>query len=209
MDIDLWLQQRLAMIAPRLNEKQRRLVAAADVRLVGYGGVSRVARATGMSRPTIYEGLKLLEGGTGDSQDRVRRVGGGRKKIREQDMSIMRDLELLVDPVARGDPTSPLRWTCQSTRQLARALVERGHRVSHRVVADLLRQQGYSLQANRWGITLALSTSDAITTPPVWRWPAFGGGGLGWVHPDTSSSLPTSPAGHRAFLDLWDIPGLN
>ena len=149
MDIDVWLQERFAVITPHLDEKQRRLVAAADVRFLGHGGVSRVARATGMSRPTIYEGLKQLDAGVSGSQNRVRRVGGGRKRICEQDVSILRDLELLVDPVARGDPKSPLRWTCKSTRQLAQALVERGHKVSHRVVADLLRWQGYSLQANR------------------------------------------------------------
>jgi transposase len=135
------------MLFPHLTERQRRLSAAADARAIGYGGISQVARATGMSRVTIARGLAEL-----DADDlppeRGRRPGGGRKKIRDLDTSIVDDLQALVDPLTRGDPMSPLRWTCKSTRQLAAALVGKGHKISHGTVAELLHELGYSLQAN-------------------------------------------------------------
>ena len=141
------LREKYSDLFPHLNEKERRIVAAADARLLGYGGISRVAAAAGVSRPTLYQGIRELEGGPA-APGRTRKKGGGRKKISEKHPSILEDLETLVDPATRGDPMSPLRWTCKSTRQLAAALSEKGYRVSHRVVAQLLRQLGYSLQAN-------------------------------------------------------------
>lgn len=147
MDIDRWLQERFAALSPYLDEKQRRLIAAADARVLGRGGVTRVARATGLSRPTIYRGMGELEredAGVG----RVRRPGGGRKKLGEKFPSILQELESLVDPVTRGDPMSPLRWTCKSTRQLASTLAERGYPVGYRSVAKMLKDLGYNLQAN-------------------------------------------------------------
>jgi hypothetical protein len=124
---------------PHLSERQRRLAAAADARALGYGGVSAVSAATGLSRATIHRGLLEL-----DQQalppERSRRPGGGRKRIEEQDPTILKKLRDLVDPSTRGDPMSPLRWTAKSTRQLAGALSRMGHSVSHRVVAELLKE---------------------------------------------------------------------
>ena len=115
--------------------------------MVGYGGIARVARASGLNRATLHRGLKDLTG-PGLPAERVRQVGGGRKRVRDQTPAIMQELEQLVDPLTRGDPQSPLRWTCKSTRQLARTLTARGYAVSYRVVGELLRGLGYSLQAN-------------------------------------------------------------
>src|SRR6266567_4259149 len=147
MDIDAVLAEKLATILPRLNEKQRRLVLAAEARALGHGGIARVARAASVSRPTIQKGLReLVEPDA--APERVRQVGGGRKQLRDQDPTLVTDLEALVDPDTRGDPMSPLRWTCKSTRQLAQVLSDDGHAVSHETVAQLLHQLGYSLQAN-------------------------------------------------------------
>ena len=147
MNDDTELANKLLAILPYLNEKQRRLILAAEARSLGYGGVSQVARATGVSRPTIYQGLRELET-DGDTSNAVRRAGGGRKQIEELDPTIIQDLEQLVEPDTRGDPMSSLRWTCKSTRQLASILKQQGHDVSHRLVAELLRANGYSLQGN-------------------------------------------------------------
>ena len=144
---DVRLHQKYTALLPHLNERQRRIVAAADARALGYGGISKVARTTGLSRATVQRGLQELQGKP-LAAERVRAVGGGRKRLYERIPALLREVELLVDPLARGDPQSPLRWTCKSTRQLARALTEQGYAVSHRVVAEMLRQLGYSLQAN-------------------------------------------------------------
>jgi len=117
---------------------------------MGFGGVSIVARATGVSRRAIRIGATELRqkpravGGAG----RVRRPGGGRKKAVHQDLTLLRDLEALIEPVTRGDPESPLRWTAKSLRRLAAELQRQGHRSSHRMVAEMLHELGYSLQAN-------------------------------------------------------------
>jgi DNA-binding phage protein len=145
MSDDTALAQKLAAILPHLNEKQRRLLLAAEARALGYGGIVRVARAAGVSRPTIQKALQELEQ-PHPTADRVRQTGGGRKPLRSHDPTLLADLEALVDPDTRGDPMSPLRWTCKSLRQLAEALAPR-HRVSYRVVGALLRELGYSLQA--------------------------------------------------------------
>ena len=146
MDADSRLAERYTGLLPYLNERQRRLYLAVEARGLGHGGVARVARATGVSRPTIRQGLRELTDPIAASE-RVRQPGGGRKKLTERDPTLLGDLEALVEPDSRGDPMSPLRWTCKSTRQLAEALVGVGHRVSHTVVAELLNQAGYSLQA--------------------------------------------------------------
>lgn len=143
------LASRLGRILPHLNERQRRLLLAAEAEAWGRGGVSAVARAAEVSRPTIQRGLgELNEGGTPEPLGRARRPGGGRKRVSEKAPAIMGALEALVDPDTRGDPMSPLRWTCKSVRQLAEALTEAGHPVSHEVVRQLLKEAGYSLQAN-------------------------------------------------------------
>jgi hypothetical protein len=146
VDADSRLAERYTGLLPYLNERQRRLYLAVEARGLGHGGVARVARATGVSRPTIRQGLRELTDPIAASE-RVRQPGGGRKKLTERDPTLLGDLEALVEPDSRGDPMSPLRWTCKSTRQLAEALVGVGHRVSHTVVAELLNQAGYSLQA--------------------------------------------------------------
>src|SRR6266446_8258572 len=141
------LLRKYDRVWPHLNERQRRLVAAADAQMLGYGGIASVARASGLNRSTLHRGLKDLTAPALPAE-RVRHEGGGRKRIREQHPEIVQELEQLVDPVTRGDPQSPLRWTCKSTRQLARTLTGRGYEVSYRVVGELLRELGYSLQAN-------------------------------------------------------------
>jgi len=138
-------------LAPHLNERQRRLLAAVEARALGPGGISVVARATGVSRPTVHKAMGELrepEDGGGRVFGRVRRRGGGRKRLRDLDPALMPTLEALVSPDTRGDPMSPLRWTCKSTGQLARALTEARHPVSADVVGDLLHEAGYSLQSN-------------------------------------------------------------
>jgi hypothetical protein len=145
MDTDAMLAEKFATLLPHLNEKQRRLCVAAEARALGHGGVARVARAAGLSRPTIYQGLRDLD--QPPVPGRVRRPGGGRRSIRERDPALQAALDALIEPATRGDPESPLRWTCKSTRQLAAALTAQGHPVSHSTVADLLRAADYSLQA--------------------------------------------------------------
>lgn len=147
MTEDERLRQKYARVLPHLNERQRRLVGAADAQLLGYGGIARVARASGLDRSTLHRGGRDLAGAVLPAE-RVRQAGGGRKRISARRPEILRELEQLVDPMTRGDPQSPLRWTCKSTRQLARTLTRQGYEVSYRVVGELLRELGYSLQAN-------------------------------------------------------------
>jgi Rhodopirellula transposase DDE domain len=148
------VRRKYLSLDPLLNERLRRLWAAAEAREIGWGGVTTVALATGLSQATIAVGLRELLSGTAGSettrtQQRVRRTGGGRKPLTEHDARLLKDLESLVDPVTRGDPQSPLRWTCKSTRKLAEGLQQQGHRVGYRTVAALLGDLGYSLQSDR------------------------------------------------------------
>jgi hypothetical protein len=146
------VQRKYQSLLPEMDERRRRQWAAAEARELGWGGVSLVARATGLSRPTITAGLREL--GQPISQRaaqaaRVRQPGGGRRPLTETDPGLLSALESLVEPVTRGDPESPLRWTCKSTRRLAEELTRKNHRVGPRTVARLLHDAGYSLQANR------------------------------------------------------------
>src|SRR3990172_5783269 len=141
------LQKKLAEVLPFLNEKQRRVLAASEAKAYGRGGVQTVARVTGMSRQTIYHGLADLEGA--DLPDRIRRPGGGRKKLREQSPELVATIEDILDDATRGDPESPLRWTCKSVRSVEKGLVETGYAVSYRTVARILNEQEYSLPAHR------------------------------------------------------------
>ena len=145
------IRRRFRLIEKHLDERMRRLVAAAEAEAIGSGGVSLVARATGVSRRAIRSGAHELtvRGPQALATGRIRRPGGGRKRTVEQDPTLIADLEKLIEPTARGDPESPLRWTCKSVRRLAAELTRQGHRTSHRMVAELLHQLGYSLQANR------------------------------------------------------------
>ena len=124
------------------------MLAAAEAMEIGHGGVSRVSRACGLSRVTITKGIRELAEGP-LREGRVRRPGGGRKKLVVRDPKLPSLLESLVEPLARGDPESPLRWTCKSTRTLARELTRRKRPISHEKVAQLLRELDYSLQGNR------------------------------------------------------------
>jgi transposase len=143
------IKQRFERVAEELNERTRRLMAASEAMSLGWGGISAVSRATGLSRQAISQGIKELQEGGGVGEGRIRRIGGGRKKTVNKDPSLQEDLERLVEPVTRGDPESPLRWTCKSVRKLARELREHGHQLSHELVSQLLHELGYSLQANR------------------------------------------------------------
>jgi hypothetical protein len=150
--IEARIRLKYRLVAVELDERRRRQWAAAEARDVGYGGISLVARATGLSRPTIMVGLKELDLSPKHRAvvaTRVRSVGGGRRKLTEADPGLLEALERLIDPATRGDPMSPLRWTCKSTAKLADELTLMNHPVSDRTVAILLKQRGYSLQANR------------------------------------------------------------
>ena len=148
-------------LADRLDEATLRLWAAIEARTLGRGGVSTVAKAIGMSRTTIYAGLEELGSRKPSAvstpslaidaagKRRIRARGGGRKRLTDKDSTLLRDLDALVEPTARGDPQSPLRWTCKSTPRLAQELAEQGHEVSQRSVCDLLAQLDYSLQSTR------------------------------------------------------------
>jgi hypothetical protein len=147
------IQHRFRSLAPFLDERMRRLVAASESKVIGYGGVSVVARATGVSRRAITEGMKELKEPKKRKvrleEARIRRRGAGRKRTVDKDSSLLEDLDRLVDPVTRGDPESPLRWTCKSVRRLAEELQQEGHAVSYQTVAELLHALDYSLQANQ------------------------------------------------------------
>src|SRR5450759_3596302 len=142
------ITRRFKAVGGILDERSRRLVAAAESAALGRGGVSAVSRATGISRQVIRQGMAELGEAAVHPPGRVRRVGGGRKKAVTQDPSLLRDLERLVEPVTRGDPDSPLRWTCKSLRKLAEELRRMGHQASHQLVDRMLHDLGYSLQAN-------------------------------------------------------------
>jgi len=142
------IRARFTLLMPDLDERRRRLFAATEARTAGYGGIAAVSRATGIAVSTIGRGLKELATAAQLDADRVRRPGGGRKPLVATDAALLDDLLALVAPSERGDPMSPLRWTCKSLRRLARELAARGHRISHTVVGKLLKQQKFSLQAN-------------------------------------------------------------
>jgi hypothetical protein len=146
------IKQRFSQLGVWLDERTRRLWAAAESRAHGRGGISLVARASGVSRRAIAVGLAELQKKPDPShlvRLPIRQKGGGRKKASLKDPALLVDLEKLLEPVTRGDPQSPLRWTCKSVRNLAEELRTQGHEVSHMLVAELLHEQKYSLQANR------------------------------------------------------------
>lgn len=146
------IQRKYRLLSPEMDERMRRQWAAAEAREIGRGGITAVAQATGISRPTITAGLRELD--LPDDQrtaeaTRTRRPGGGRKPLTQTDPQLMEALESLIDPVTRGDPMSPLRWTCKSTYKLSEELCRQRHPVGPRTVASLLHQAGYSLQSTR------------------------------------------------------------
>jgi transposase len=150
------LKKRFELLIPVLDERLRRLVASAEAEALGRGGISLVSEATRVSRRAIRSGKRELHElkesggqGTSGSGRGIRKPGGGRKRTIDKNPALKDDLNALVDPLTRGDPESPLRWTCKSVRKLAAELRAQGHETSHRMVAELLHDMGYSLQANR------------------------------------------------------------
>lgn len=143
------IRTRYELIASTMDERRRRLWAAAEAKAAGYGGVSAVARATGLSRALIHRGLLELDSGSLPSPGRVRRPGAGPPRSEALQPGLKEALDALVEPSSRGDPESPLRWSCKGVRRLAAALVKQGYRVGRQKVSELLVEMGYSLQGNR------------------------------------------------------------
>jgi hypothetical protein len=148
------IAQRYAHVRESLNERARRLFVASEAVAYGYGGISVVSRATGVARRTIGVGITELQqiedGWTPPwGQARVRKPGAGRKRTTDKDPTLLPDLQALVEATTRGDPDSPLLWTARSQRNLVAALTQHGHQTSMKMVARLLKELGYSLQANR------------------------------------------------------------
>lgn len=148
-EVENQIRDRYQAVQLYLSERARRLLLAAEARAIGRGGIAMVARATGASKPMIARGLKELEGGEELPAGSIRRAGGGRKRLEETAPGLGEALDRLIEPTTRGDPESPLRWTCKSTRVLASELQAQGYTVSHEKVATMLRERHYSLQSNR------------------------------------------------------------
>ncbi len=149
MTAEAAIRVKFRVLASRLDEHTRRIWAATEASSIGYGGISLVARATGISRRAILVGLRDIKEGNILPEGRVRRAGGGRKSAVHHQPDLPEQLEGLVEPLTRGDPMSPLRWTCKSTRRLSQELTRRGYSASSRLVAILLHGMGYSLQDDR------------------------------------------------------------
>jgi hypothetical protein len=149
MEAEERIRTKYEALGPSLNEMSRRIWAATEAQALGYGGVSMVARATGISRNSIIAGQRDIVNGTRLPEGRVRRSGGGRKANAEHQPDLRTELEKLVEPLTRGDPESPLRWTIKSTRRLAEELARKGYKAGARLIASLLKGIGYSLQGNR------------------------------------------------------------
>jgi hypothetical protein len=148
------IQKKYKTFLPYLDERTRRIWAAIEANALGYGGVMAVFRATGISRNTIAAGMKELADAasvTGETMTpwQIRHQGGGRKRVKEVDPTLLENLESLVEPSTRGDPQSPLRWTCKSVTKLAKELQNLGHQVCPKTVYTLLKSLDYSLQSNR------------------------------------------------------------
>ncbi len=144
-----WIRHKYVAVFSELDERARRLWAAAEARSLGWGGISAVAQATGISDRTIRNGIKEIDNPDLLSHDRQRKPGAGRLSREEEQPGLIKALETLIEPQSRGDPMSPLRWTCKSTRALARELKDQGFQVGSTKVAELLKTLGYSLQSNR------------------------------------------------------------
>lgn len=143
------MKNKINQMLPFLNEKQQRIYLALEAASLGFGGVTAISKASGISRPTILLGKKdLKEGMIELPKYRIRKKGGGRKKFYEKYPQVMAELDNLVDSVTRGDPMSPLRWTCKSTRHLSDTLKKKSINISYVSIAEMLKQMGYSLQAN-------------------------------------------------------------
>jgi hypothetical protein len=149
-----WIRAKYKSLSPAMSERIRRHWAATEARSLGWGGVSAVAAATDLTRKTIHKGIRGLEAEEADPHsilpaDRVRRCGAGRKPVTQKQPKLLPALDALVEPTARGDPRSPVRWTCKGTRRLAAELRRQGFRIGPDTVGKMLKEAGYSLQANR------------------------------------------------------------
>jgi hypothetical protein len=192
------LAAKFGTILPHLDERQRRLVLAAEARSLGYGGISLVARAAGVSRVTVTTGVEELDSGQDPMPGRSRRAGAGRKPLTDVDPGLLDALDALVEPVTRGDPMTRLRWTIKSTRNLADELGRRGHPASHHTVARLLTGPlGYSLQAN--SKTAALTDGDPVISVDAKKKELVGD----YANKGTS----WRPAGNPYRVDVHDFPG--
>jgi transposase len=149
MDLLASYKRKYASVLPELPERARRLVVAADAKQLGRGGITLVHKASGMARKTIQKGMRELDEKPSLPPERSRRTGGGRKKLTDKDPTLKQDLEKLAEAHALGDPESPLQWMSASTRTLAKELEAQGHTIKHNVVATLLKECGYRLQAQR------------------------------------------------------------
>ena len=143
------IRQRFEALDPVLDERGRRRFAAAEAMTAGHGGIAAVSRATGLARSTVGRALSELRAGGAVDAERVRRFGGGRKPMSAMDASLIDDLRSLVEPTTRGDPQSPLLWTCKSLRKLSQSLRDMGHKIGRTLVGELLDKLDYSLQSNR------------------------------------------------------------
>lgn len=152
METDIKLKEKYDFVLHLLNEKQKRLVLAADSKYIGRGGVTLVSLCSGITRATIYNGINEMKNKSKEEITNLRRIrkeGAGRKLITEKDPTLIEDLDSLISPITRGDPMSPLRWCCKSLRNISEMLHVKGHKISYRVVGDILKDFGYSLQSNR------------------------------------------------------------
>src|SRR6266699_1586954 len=143
------LTEKFHSVWPLLDERTRRIMAASEAMALGYGGVSLVRRACGLSRKAIAKGIREIEEGDPPLEGRIRRPGSGRKLITVSDPRLIETLEDMIDQQTRGDPESPLKWICKSTRTIAKELGRQKHPVSHAKVAQILHDLDYSLQSNR------------------------------------------------------------
>ena len=160
--MDKTIQEKFSWIACHLDEKARRLWCANEAMVIGWGGISHVSESTGVSRTTITEGIKELNGKKKIPQGKIRQQGGGRKKKAESHPEIKESLESFLEPYTRGDPMTPLKWTCKSTRNLSRAMKKQGCDVSHSLIAreldDLGKQTRKAEKAHR--IQIGINSFD-------------------------------------------------
>lgn len=154
--------ERIKDMLPMLNERQRRLYLANEARAIGYGGISQVSKVSGISRVTITQGMIEInsEGYQPRVQTRCRKEGGGRKQIKTKNPEILHELDELLEPYTRGDPMNPLKWTSKSMRVLEKAIEQKGYTISDTTIAEILKAQGYSLQANRKELAITPSHAD-------------------------------------------------
>lgn len=136
-------------IFPLLTERSQRIWCATEAQEIGYGGVSLVQKATGISRPTIMQGLKELQTEEPLTYNRIRKRGGGRKRVTEKNPTLLQDLDEIIEPATRGDPENPLRWSSKSTLKLAEELKKKGHMVTQPTIYNILKDQKYSLKGNK------------------------------------------------------------